>query len=271
MSNSRKLFPQHLSGGTKRCRGCFDRGLHPKTIPTVPAPAHISNDTPGAPTSSQLCDDELRTTSRCLANTIRSVSRKASRLAHKMNMAPRKGTRRACDPCSVRKVRCDGNQPCSRCEAASWECTYLKTPGKSGPKGPRRTTEAAIRRLQERSKSSQDGSRSNSEASFDAGSPITAELPYIDPIPPLNEAAADYLGWPDTASPSLSTGQKEPQRISVSCISQYLDIYQVQGYGIWPVVDAEALTAHLPTNPDDLEAYALATACLLYTSPSPRD
>lgn len=174
--------------------------------------------------------------------------------------APRKGTRRACDPCSVRKVRCDGNQPCSRCEAASWECTYLKTHGKSGPKGPRRTTEAAIRRLQERSKSSQDGSRSNSEASFDPGSPSPTEYPYIEQLPPISDVADEQLGWPDNVSPLFPATQSPPQRISTSCISQYLDVYQSRGYGIWPVVDAEALTAQLLTNPDDVEAYALATA-----------
>ncbi|KAJ4331615.1 hypothetical protein N0V87_009013 [Didymella glomerata] len=174
--------------------------------------------------------------------------------------APRKGTRRACDPCSVRKVRCDGNQPCSRCEAASWECTYLKTHGKSGPKGPRRTTEAAIRRLQERSKSSQDGSRSNSEASLDPGSPSPTEYPYIDTLPPISDVTAEQLGWPDNVSPQFPATQSPPQRISTSCISQYLDVYQSRGYGIWPVVDAEALTAQLLTNPDDVEAYALATA-----------
>jgi hypothetical protein len=177
-----------------------------------------------------------------------------------MSMAPRKGTRRACDPCSVRKVRCDGNQPCSRCEAASWECTYLKSHGKSGPKGPRRTTEAAIRRLQERSKSNQDDSRSNSEASFDATSPSTTELPYIDPLPYLNDTDFDQGVWPTSASPSFPLAPAEPQKISTSCISQYLEIYQVRGYGIWPVVDAEALTARLLTHPDDPEAYALATA-----------
>ncbi|CAO2654969.1 Nn.00g117020.m01.CDS01 [Neocucurbitaria sp. VM-36] len=177
-----------------------------------------------------------------------------------MSTAPRKGTRRACDPCSVRKVRCDGNQPCSRCEAASWECTYLKTHGKSGPKGPRRTTEAAIRRLQERSKSSLDESRSNSEASLDPGSPVTTELPYIDRFPPTIEPDTDGHGWPDIVSPTLAPGQREPQKISVSCISQYLEIYQARGYGIWPVVDAEALTARLLTHPNDSEAYALAMA-----------
>ncbi|KAF1846514.1 uncharacterized protein K460DRAFT_406715 [Cucurbitaria berberidis CBS 394.84] len=177
-----------------------------------------------------------------------------------MTTAPRKGTRRACDPCAVRKIRCDGNQPCSRCEAASWECTYLKTHGKSGPKGPRRTTEAAIRRLQQRSKSSQDESRSNSETSLDAGSPVTTEFPYIDPFVPVAELDIDGKAWPDMLSPPLTAGQREPQRISTSCISHYLDIYQARGYGIWPVVDAEALTARLLTQPDDVEAYALATA-----------
>jgi len=157
------------------------------------------------------------------------------------------------------KVRCDGNQPCGRCEAANWDCTYLKTHGKSGPKGPRRTTEAAIRRLQERSKSSHDGSRSNSETSFDTGSPVN-ELPYMDPIPSLGDHDMDPKGWPDIMSPTISSAHQEPQRISVACLSQYLDIYQARGYGIWPVVDAEALTARLLTHPEDLEAYALATA-----------
>jgi hypothetical protein len=70
----------------------------------------------------------------------------------------------------------------------------------------------------------------------------------------------DTMGWHNTTSPMLSASPKEPQKISISCISHYLDIYQARGYGIWPVVDAEALTARLLTHPDDLEAYALATA-----------
>ncbi|KAF1937607.1 hypothetical protein EJ02DRAFT_50285 [Clathrospora elynae] len=188
-----------------------------------------------------------------------------------MSMAPRKGTRRACDPCSVRKVRCNGNQPCSRCEAASWECTYLKTHGKSGPKGPRQTTEAAIRRFQERSKTSNDGSTSNSESSFDAGSPVTTELPYPDPFPSMSDTDVDIKGWPDAMSLTSAT-QPERQRISISCISQYLDIYQARGYGIWPVVDAEALTARLLTHPEDLEAHSLATAiCAAVVSQFPID
>jgi len=61
-------------------------------------------------------------------------------------------------------------------------------------------------------------------------------------------------------SPVFPANPSQPQRISTSCISQYLDVYQSRGYGIWPVVDAEALTARLLTHPDDVETYALATA-----------
>lgn len=158
----------------------------------------------------------------------------------------------------MRKVRCDGNLPCARCEASSWDCTYLKTHGKSGPKGPRRTTEAAIRRLQERSKNSQDVSRSDSEASLDATSPSPTELLNINPFPAIGHSIDNGIGWPEVTIKSETSN--ELQRLSISCISQYLDVYQARGYGIWPVVDTEALTGRLLTHPEDLESYALATA-----------
>ncbi len=164
------------------------------------------------------------------------------------------------------------NQPCTRCEAASWECTYLKTHGKSGPKGPRRTTEAAIRRLQERSKCSHDDSRSNSEASFDTSSPVTTEFPFFSNLQPISDSEPPASAWDDIVSPVLPTVPGKPQRISTAYISHYLDIYQIRGYGIWPVVDAEALTARLLTHPDDAEPYALATAiCAAIVSQFPND
>ncbi|KAF2261348.1 hypothetical protein CC78DRAFT_500227 [Lojkania enalia] len=169
-------------------------------------------------------------------------------------MGPRKGTRRACDPCSVRKVRCDGNKPCSRCLAASWACTYLKTHGKSGPKGPRRTTEEAIRRIQECSKANEEKGRSNSETSLEDAS-------HESPLEHFHESNDLELGWPDIApGAAFPTPGKEPTRISISCISHYLDIYQARGYPIWPVVDSDALLARLITHQEDMQAYGLAAA-----------
>ncbi|PVH96923.1 hypothetical protein DM02DRAFT_674445 [Periconia macrospinosa] len=176
-------------------------------------------------------------------------------------MAPRKGTRRACDPCSVRKVRCDGNQPCSRCAAASWECTYLKTHGKSGPKGPRRTTETAIRRLQERSRSHlQSRPGSESDTSVDDASPDTVDLPASSTLPFTSEPSMDRFGWPDTVGPTFPDGRRGDRRIATTSISNYLEVYHARGYAIWPVVDTEMLLARLLLHPDDAEAYALATA-----------
>ncbi|KAF1992682.1 hypothetical protein P154DRAFT_528297 [Amniculicola lignicola CBS 123094] len=178
------------------------------------------------------------------------------------NTAPRKGTRKACDPCSVRKVRCDGSQPCARCLAASWDCTYLKTHGKSGPKGPRRTTEAAIKKLQHRIRAgTTDRLRSDSEASYDDDSPTTTQFPLLEPLPPGLEFQSDVMAWPDAiTSPTFPSPRQDPERISTSSMSHYLEVYQARGYAIWPVVDTEALVARLLTNPDDMEAYGVATA-----------
>ncbi|PVH90884.1 hypothetical protein DM02DRAFT_636492 [Periconia macrospinosa] len=174
-------------------------------------------------------------------------------------MAPRKGTQGACDPCSVRKVRCDGLQPCTRCEASSWDCTYVRTHGKSGPKGPRRTTKAAIRRLQERGEGNLNRrARSESDLNLDDESPSTVDLPPLEPLP-RSDQPFNSPGWPDATSPLLPR-HTEPRRISTSSISPYLEVYQERGYGIWPVVDVDVLLARLLTHSDDMEAYALATA-----------
>lgn len=43
-------------------------------------------------------------------------------------------TRRACDGCRSRKIRCDSLQPCSNCRRYSLSCLYLHVPKKSGPR-----------------------------------------------------------------------------------------------------------------------------------------
>lgn len=52
------------------------------------------------------------------------------------NSAP-KPTRRACDCCRKRKVRCDNEDPCGPCKKASIRCAYLQAAKKKGPKGLR--------------------------------------------------------------------------------------------------------------------------------------
>ncbi|KAL9019995.1 MAG: hypothetical protein Q9185_002734 [Variospora sp. 1 TL-2023] len=46
-------------------------------------------------------------------------------------------TKRACDACHRRKVRCNGQQACGNCSQAGLACTYDAIPQKKGPKGSR--------------------------------------------------------------------------------------------------------------------------------------
>ncbi|KAK3111285.1 hypothetical protein LTR53_013610 [Teratosphaeriaceae sp. CCFEE 6253] len=48
--------------------------------------------------------------------------------------------RRVCDACSIRRVRCDGANPCAACIAATFDCTTLRSRAKSGPRGVRQKT-----------------------------------------------------------------------------------------------------------------------------------
>lgn len=46
-------------------------------------------------------------------------------------------TRKACKECRIRKAKCDGHQPCSRCAACGVECLYID--------GKRETMERCVR------------------------------------------------------------------------------------------------------------------------------
>lgn len=52
-------------------------------------------------------------------------------------VAAQKLSRRACDCCRKRKVKCDGGNPCTPCQKAMLPCAYLQPPKKKGPKGLR--------------------------------------------------------------------------------------------------------------------------------------
>ncbi|KAF2803134.1 uncharacterized protein BDZ99DRAFT_453921 [Mytilinidion resinicola] len=183
-------------------------------------------------------------------------------------MPSRKGTSRACDACSVRKIRCDGSQPCSRCISASWNCTYLKTHKKSGPKGPRGHTAAKIHSIQNSSRAtSASPVEAPTSAGFDSSFPSNVE-PIDSSLPPESVSSRSesqltfeeygYLKAPPI--PSLEDLPQASSRVSISTLSRYLEIYQSRAYGIWPVVDTESLIARLLTHQNDMEAYTLACA-----------
>ncbi|KXL49854.1 hypothetical protein M433DRAFT_114727 [Acidomyces richmondensis BFW] len=45
-----------------------------------------------------------------------------------------------CDGCALRRVKCDGKDPCSECNGRNVACTHLRVRRKRGPKGPRVST-----------------------------------------------------------------------------------------------------------------------------------
>lgn len=54
-------------------------------------------------------------------------------------------SKRACDSCSIRKVKCDLRVPCSRCITHGLECTNIRVKKKCGPKKIHDKTRDAIK------------------------------------------------------------------------------------------------------------------------------
>lgn len=65
-----------------------------------------------------------------------------------MPMPGRKGTKRACDGCKIRKVRCSEVAPCKGCVSAGIACTFVKIPVTRGPRTLRERTLKEIRETQ---------------------------------------------------------------------------------------------------------------------------
>ncbi|KAH7470019.1 hypothetical protein ACKRZS_012827 [Fusarium odoratissimum] len=158
----------------------------------------------------------------------------------------------ACDPCSIRKIKCSGDTPCKQCKATSLSCSYDRKRKKSGPKGPRKRTKEAILQAQ----------RSAKHTRTDIDGEIRAQ--------DLAEAPSStrHNGSPNS---SPSGGSQSPQgaqdmtivsydaRIPRSSFSYYLNIYHDCLYVVWPVIDHEVLLTRL-RNPDNKIAYALAAS-----------
>ncbi|EEA26515.1 hypothetical protein EYB25_003752 [Talaromyces marneffei] len=53
-----------------------------------------------------------------------------------------------CDACALRRVKCDGNNPCWICIKNGQQCTFLKVRRRRGPKGPRKSTKIKLEQLQ---------------------------------------------------------------------------------------------------------------------------
>uniref|UniRef100_A0A0D2Y0D3 Zn(2)-C6 fungal-type domain-containing protein n=1 Tax=Fusarium oxysporum (strain Fo5176) TaxID=660025 RepID=A0A0D2Y0D3_FUSOF len=158
----------------------------------------------------------------------------------------------ACDPCSIRKIKCSGDTPCKQCKATSLSCSYDRKRKKSGPKGPRKRTKEAILQAQ----------RSAKHTRIDIDGEIRAQDLAEAPSSTRHNGSPNSLPSGGSQSPQGAqdmTIVSYDARIPRSSFSYYLNIYHDCLYVVWPVIDHEVLLTRL-RNPDNKIAYALAAS-----------
>ncbi|KAH1424519.1 hypothetical protein KXV70_000279 [Aspergillus fumigatus] len=136
-------------------------------------------------------------------------------------------TKRACDGCKIRKIRCGGGQPCVACTNSRIRCTYIRVQQPRGPQRLRSTTKYLIEQTQR---------------GLDAPNGRCASAPVEQ---------AGHQGH-----------QTERLRIPTNILAPPLYVYHMRMYQVWPIVNAESLISVLQedTERKDLSTYTLATA-----------
>jgi hypothetical protein len=154
--------------------------------------------------------------------------------------------KRACDCCIRRKVKCDGNQPCRKCDISRPQltCTYLTPARKRGPK----SSKAAL--LRRRSKKlipsptlpRQEASKEATFVSRDHNA--VAELPLEATVLPQQ-------------TPLNLQGTLQ---ISIDVLRSVIEVYRSRMYPVWPVIEATKLLSQLEHGYRDTTDYILATS-----------
>ncbi|KAE8149514.1 hypothetical protein BDV25DRAFT_125246 [Aspergillus avenaceus] len=130
-------------------------------------------------------------------------------------------TKRACDECITRKVKCSGAWPCDTCRNAPKQvrCTYLKPVRRRGPK---------VKRLSSQMRSGNTHVEKNVSA---------------------------------TGEDKQSDVRSRPGTIPHSILEPVVCLYQHSSYSVWPVINAEKLVQKLSNQVRcGVNTYGLATA-----------
>ncbi|KAL2834620.1 hypothetical protein BJY01DRAFT_259489 [Aspergillus pseudoustus] len=134
--------------------------------------------------------------------------------------------KRACDTCISRKVRCSGFSPCDTCRDASKLviCTYSRPARKRGPKARRFARQGQVVDI-----SSPDRPQSHGR---------------LYSLPTKSKVAPDC--------------------ISKSVLAVIVRRYQQSSYGVWPVINADALLQEIKSGePEDFDPQAAIFYCLV--------
>lgn len=152
---------------------------------------------------------------------------------------------RACDACSVRKIKCNSKYPCDSCIIANIPCSQARKRKKPGPKGPRKQIRDAIQHMQ------------TSISELSTPQPCSARLPVETTVSMPSSTWTDCAIYPNTDNPII--GSDGSRLIPLSRFNYYLAIFHSQLRVIWPVVDCDSLKTRLQ-NANDRVGYALAAA-----------
>ncbi|KAE8168154.1 fungal-specific transcription factor domain-containing protein [Aspergillus tamarii] len=154
-----------------------------------------------------------------------------------MSSAKPSVTKRACDGCKIRKIRCGGGQPCRSCTKAKIKCTYVRVQQCRGPRRLRSTTQFLIEQAQ-----------------------VGGDINDCEDAHCSTEAMLERLN-PNT-TPARQTSCMESSRIPLDTLTSPLSIYHVRMYPVWPIVNVEEMVSVLQRDADQSnnETYALSTA-----------
>ncbi|KAJ0415390.1 hypothetical protein BJY00DRAFT_265400 [Aspergillus carlsbadensis] len=155
----------------------------------------------------------------------------------------------ACDNCRRRKVRCNREQPCQKCQDVSLVCSYTSIPRRKGPKGHNAHVLNSLRVLSEL-----PAGTATSTASYLQQQPFTSmdALPSSydfenttssSPTPSLSISHTSGSSADRTTQLGLSPSSRTTttRRISSTVLGAHVGLFLHHLYPIMPVVDAQAM------------------------------
>lgn len=175
---------------------------------------------------------------------------------------------RACDGCRVRKVRCNGNQPCSQCAHLNLACKFAPPPAKRKP-GVRGRLVAQLRNSQ-----AQDGPHGNGASNGGATRSNTTSPASGDSntSPPAVTSIAGIVNADGYGADTALTSSSVPATPSAAAMSHawphhtidyflsYLTLYNEEIYPVNPVFTRDEMRASIQNMNNDLQDRALAYA-----------
>ncbi|CZR55952.1 related to transcription activator amyR [Phialocephala subalpina] len=161
--------------------------------------------------------------------------------------------RQACDACHVRKVKCDGTNPCNNCISTDLQCTYLAVPKKKGPKGKRTVNNGVGPRPTQLP-------RPRPYNLNPPGRPARDQLPHrIEPTQ-TQEAPPRPKTSNDNATDEVSLGFRSSPLVTDELLRACVGAFFIHKYPIMPILHQETITASILSLGRDPERYGLLTA-----------